>query len=128
MMSWTESGAPMPSTTCSSWVRKSAPTAVATTLPMPPASDVPPSTTAAIVGQQVVVAGADARRAEEPGDQDPRAAVGEARDDVGRRAVAAHADTGGVRRRRARADRDEPAPEHGRPHHRGHDGHGDRSR
>ena len=49
---WTDAGAPMPSTTCSSWVRKSAPTPVATTLPTPPASDVPPSTTAAIVGSR----------------------------------------------------------------------------
>ena len=52
MTSWTESGAPMPSTTCSSCVRKTRADAVATTLPMPPASDVPPSTTAAIVGSR----------------------------------------------------------------------------
>ena len=52
MISWTETGAPIPRTTASSWMRKNAPTAVATTLPFPPASDVPPRTTAAIVGSR----------------------------------------------------------------------------
>jgi hypothetical protein len=49
---WVEEGAPRASTTWRSWVRKTAATAVATTLPLPPVNGVPPTTTAAMTGSR----------------------------------------------------------------------------